>query len=95
MSLLAVVAHENNIKLARLELLEVENAVNALCFDAQNYLSGFQSDAYKMIYLCKEFNQEFLDLIHQLRNKFYDLIENGNSQYHAVGHPSRDSSKAL
>ncbi|XP_059280862.1 kinesin-like protein KIN-12C isoform X1 [Lycium ferocissimum] len=92
-SLLALTAHENNIELARLELLEVENAVNALCFDAQNYLSGLQSDAYKMICLCKEFNQEFLDLIHQMRNKFYDLIENGSSQYRAVGFPSCDSSK--
>ncbi|KAM3323981.1 kinesin-like protein KIN-12C isoform X2 [Capsicum chacoense] len=92
-SLLALVARENNIELATLELLEVENAVNALCIDAQNYLSGLQSDSYKMICLCKEFNQEFLDLIHQLRNKFYDLIENGNSQYCAVESPSRDSSK--
>ncbi|KAJ8528907.1 hypothetical protein K7X08_030647 [Anisodus acutangulus] len=92
-SLLALVAHENNIELARLELLEVEKAVNALCFDAQNYLSGLQSDAYKMICLCKEFNQGFLDLIHQMRNKFYDLIENGSSQYHAIGFSSCDSSK--
>lgn len=92
-SLFALVAHENNIELARLELLEVENAVNALCFDAQNYPSGLQSDAYKMICSCKDFNQEFLDLFHQLRNKFYNLIENGNPQYHAVGFPSCDSSK--
>lgn len=92
-NLFALVAHENNIELARLELLEVENAVNALCFDAQNYLSSLQSDAYKMICLCKDFNQEFLDLVHQLRNKFYNLIENGNSQYHAVGFPSCDFSK--
>ncbi|OIS98460.1 phragmoplast orienting kinesin-1 [Nicotiana attenuata] len=92
-SVLALIANENDIELARLKLLEVENAVNALCFDAQNYLSGLQSDAYKMIFLCKEFNQEFLDLIHQMRNKFYDLIENGSSQYHAVGFPSSDTSK--
>ncbi|XP_033509839.1 kinesin-like protein KIN-12C isoform X2 [Nicotiana tomentosiformis] len=92
-SVLALIANENNIELAMLKLLEVENAVNALCFDAQNYLSGLQSDAYKMICLCKEFNQEFLDLIHQMRNKFYDLIENGSSQYHAVGFPSSDTSK--
>ncbi|XP_070011903.1 kinesin-like protein KIN-12C [Nicotiana sylvestris] len=92
-SVLALIANENNIELARLKLLEVENAVNALCFDAQNYLSGLQSDDYKMICLFKEFNQEFLDLIHQMRNKFYDLMENGSSQYHAVGFPSSDTSK--
>ncbi|XP_027769899.1 kinesin-like protein KIN-12C isoform X3 [Solanum pennellii] len=92
-NLFALVAHENNIELARLELLEVENVVNALCFDAQNYLSGLQSDAYKMICSCKDFNQEFLERVHQLQNKFYNLIQNGNSQYHAVGFPSCDSRK--
>ncbi|CAK9182805.1 unnamed protein product [Ilex paraguariensis] len=64
------------IELARLGLLEIGNAINASCADAQMYLSVLQSDIQKAVSLYKEMVQDFVHDIREMRNNFVEFKAN-------------------
>ncbi|CAA2988871.1 Hypothetical predicted protein [Olea europaea subsp. europaea] len=83
---------DDQIELARLVLLEIEDAVNAAHSDAETYLYELKSDIHKAVSLYKELISESVKDIAKMRRNVEEFNRNqGSLQLCAAGIPSSAS----
>ncbi|KAK3007108.1 hypothetical protein RJ639_016177, partial [Escallonia herrerae] len=72
----ALEANDVQVELARTGLMETDHAFNLSCADAETFLSSLQTEIHKAGSFYKQFVQEFVKDIHEIRKTLVEIKEN-------------------